>query len=201
MAITADLVKDLRAKTGVGMMDCKEALQASNGDIEKAIEWLRKKGLASAGKRAGRTASQGVVDAYIHGGGTLGVLVEVNSETDFVARNEEFRKLVHDVAIHIAAADPQYVTREDVPAEVVAREREIAREQLAKQMAGKPAIAIDKALEGKLNKWFEGVVLLEQPFVRDDKKKVGDIIMEAISKMGENIVVRRFVRFKLGDSP
>jgi elongation factor Ts len=200
MAITADLVKELRAKTGVGMMDCKEALQASNGDLDKAVEWLRKKGLAAAGKRAGRTASQGIVDAYIHGGGTLGVLVEVNSETDFVARNEEFRRLVHDIAIHIAAADPQYIAREDVPGDVVEREREIAREQLAKQMAGKPAVALEKALEGKLNKWFEGVVLMEQPYVRDDKKKVGDVVNEAIAKVGENIVVRRFARFKLGES-
>ncbi|GBD30514.1 Elongation factor Ts [bacterium HR32] len=200
MAVDLELVKELRARTGAGMMDCKGALEEAGGDLEKAVELLRRKGLAQAAKRAGRAATQGLVDAYIHGGGTLGVLVEVNCETDFVARTDEFRQLVRDLALQIAARDPRYVQREDVPEDVLAREREIARAQLAASLAGKPAAAVERAVEGKLNKWLEEVVLLEQPFIRDEGKRVRDRIAEVVAQTGENIVVRRFARFKLGEA-
>ncbi len=200
MAARLELVKELRARTGAGMMDCKDALEEAGGDLEKAVEVLRKRGLAQAAKRAGRIASQGLVDAYIHGGGNLGVLVEVNCETDFVARTEEFRQLVRDLALQIAARDPRYIRREDVPPEELEREREIARAQLSTQMHGKPASAVERAVEGKLGKWLEEVVLLDQPFVRDEGKKVRDRIAEVVARTGENIVVRRFARFKLGEA-
>ncbi|MER3456220.1 MAG: translation elongation factor Ts [candidate division GAL15 bacterium] len=200
MAVSLELVKELRARTGAGMMDCKGALEEAGGDLEKAVELLRKRGLTQAAKRAGRVATQGLVDAYIHGGGTLGVLVEVNCETDFVARTEEFRQLVRDLALQIAARDPRYVRREDVPPEELEREREIARAQLTSQLAGKPPAAVERAVEGKLAKWLEEVVLLEQPFIRDESRRVRDRIAEVAARTGENIVVRRFARFKLGEA-
>ncbi len=200
MAVDLQLVKELRARTGAGMMDCKGALLEAGGDLEKAVEILRRKGLAQAAKRAGRAATQGLVDAYIHGGGSLGVLVEVNCETDFVARTEEFRQLVRDLALQIAARDPRYVRREDVPEEVLVREREIARAQLEAAMTGKSPAALERAVDGKVNKWLEEVVLLEQPFIRDEGKRVRDRIAEVAARTGENIVVRRFARFKLGEA-
>ncbi len=200
MAVDLELVKELRARTGAGMMDCKGALEEAGGDLEKAVELLRRKGLAQAARRAGRAATQGLVDAYIHGGGTLGVLVEVNCETDFVARTDEFRQLVRDLALQIAARDPRYVRREDVPEDVLAREREIARAQLEASMSGKPASALERAVEGKVNKWLEEVVLLEQPFIRDEAKRVRERIAEVVARTGENIVVRRFARFRLGEA-
>jgi elongation factor Ts len=197
--ISADQVKKLRDLTGAGMMDCKRALQETEGDIDKAIELLRERGLASAAKRAGRTANQGLIDSYIHFNNTVGVLVEVNSETDFVANTEEFKQLVKDIALHIASpASPQWLTREDVPAQVVDQEEHIARVQ-AKE-SGKPDNVIDKIVEGKLRAFFEGSVLLEQPFVKDDSKTIQQLLDEVGAKVGEKVAVRRFVRYKLGES-
>jgi elongation factor Ts len=197
--ISADQVKKLRDLTGAGMMDCKRALQETEGDIDKAIELLRERGLASAAKRAGRTANQGLIDSYIHFNNTVGVLVEVNSETDFVANTEEFKQLVKDIALHIASpASPQWLTREDVPAQVVDQEEHIARVQ-AKE-SGKPDNLIDKIVEGKLRAFFEDSVLLEQPFVKDDSKTIQQLLDEVGAKVGEKVAVRRFVRYKLGES-
>jgi elongation factor Ts len=197
--ISADQVKKLRDLTGAGMMDCKRALQETEGDIDKAIELLRERGLASAAKRAGRTANQGLIDSYIHFNNTVGVLVEVNSETDFVANTEEFKQLVKDIALHIASpASPQWLTREDVPAQVVDQEEHIARVQ-AKE-SGKPDNVIDKIVEGKLRAFFEDSVLLEQPFVKDDSKTIQQLLDEVGAKVGEKVAVRRFVRYKLGES-
>jgi len=197
--ISADQVKKLRDLTGAGMMDCKRALQETEGDIDKAIELLRERGLASAAKRAGRTANQGLIDSYIHFNNTVGVLVEVNSETDFVANTEEFKQLVKDIALHIASpASPQWLTREDVPAQVVDQEEHIARVQ-AKE-SGKPDNVIQKIVEGKLRAFFEGSVLLEQPFVKDDSKTIQQLLDEVGAKVGEKVAVRRFVRYKLGES-
>ena len=195
--ISASAVKELREKTGAGMMDCKKALTESAGDFAKAEEYLRKKGLASAAKKAGRVASEGAVGSYIHMGGKIGVLVEVNSETDFVARTEAFQALVKDVAMHVAAAAPQYVRREEVPAEVVAKELEIAKAQFREQK--KPEAIIEKIALGKVDKFFSEVCLLEQPFVKDDKKTVQEMINDQVAKIGENIQVRRFARFVLGE--
>jgi elongation factor Ts len=200
MAATVELVKELRARTGAGMMDCKSALEETGGNLEKAIELLRKKGLASAAKRAGRAASQGLVDAYIHGGGTLGVLIEVNCETDFVARTDEFRTLVRNLAMQVAASDPRYVSTEEIPPDVMEGEREIVLSQIQETMRDRPAAVVEKAVEGKLQKWIENVVLLEQPYIRDDKKKVDEIVRETMARTGENIVVRRFARFRLGEA-
>jgi len=197
--ISADQVKELRDLTGAGMMDCKRALQETGGDLGKAIELLREKGLASAAKRAGRAANQGLIDSYIHFNNTVGVLVEVNSETDFVANTEEFKQLVKDIALHIASpAAPQWLTREDVPAQVLDQEEHIARVQ-AKE-AGKPDNVIDKIVEGKLRAFFEDSVLLEQPFVKDDSKTIQELLDEVGAKVGEKVAVRRFVRYKLGES-
>jgi elongation factor Ts len=197
--IAADQVKELRDLTGAGMMDCKRALQETGGDLGKAIELLREKGLASAAKRAGRAANQGLIDSYIHFNNTVGVLVEVNSETDFVANTEEFKQLVKDIALHIASpAAPQWLTREDVPAQVLDQEEHIARVQ-AKE-AGKPDNVIDKIVEGKLRAFFEDSVLLEQPFVKDDSKTIQELLDEVGAKVGEKVAVRRFVRYKLGES-
>jgi elongation factor Ts len=197
--ISADQVKKLRDLTGAGMMDCKRALQETDGDIEKAIELLRERGLASVAKRAGRAADQGVIDSYIHFNNTVGVLVEVNSETDFVANTDEFRQLVKDIALHIASpASPQWLTREDVPAQVVDQEEHIARVQ-AKE-SGKPDNVIDKIVEGKLRSFYEDSVLLEQPFVKDDSKTIQQLLDEMGAKVGEKVAVRRFVRYKLGES-
>jgi elongation factor Ts len=196
MPITADQVKQLREMTGAGMMECKKALAETAGDLEKAVDALRKSGAAKAEKRSGRTANEGRVESYIHPGNRVGVLVELNCETDFVARTDEFGDLVRNVAMQIAAAGAEYVRREEVPAERVAREREILTAQMADQ--GKPAAMIEKIVDGKLNKFYSEVCLLDQPYIRDDKRTVADIVQEAAGKTGENIVVRRFARFRLG---
>jgi elongation factor Ts len=195
--ITAKMVQELREKTGAGMMDCKKALTESGGDFGKAEEFLRKKGLAAAAKKAARAATEGAVASYIHMGGKIGVLVEVNCETDFVARTEGFQQLVKDVAMQVAAAAPLYVRREDVPAEVVAKELEIARAQAREQK--KPDAIVEKIAQGKVEKYYAETCLLEQAFVKDDKKKVQDVLTEAVARIGENIQVRRFARFALGE--
>ncbi len=195
--VSAGLVRDLRERTGAGMMDCKKALTEVHGNLEKAIVYLREKGLAAAAKRAGRAAADGAVDAYIHGGGKIGVLIEVNCETDFVARTEDFRGLVRELAMQVAAANPHYVRREDVPAAVVEQERSIYAAQAAS--SGKPATVIGKMVNGKVEKFFGEVCLLEQPFIKDPDKPVSQLVSDAVAKMGENIVVRRFTRFQLGE--
>jgi elongation factor Ts len=197
VTITAEQVKRLREKTGAGMMECKAALQETGGNEEQAIELLRKKGLASAAKRAGRATSNGLVGSYIHMGGKVGVLVEVNCETDFVARTEDFQTLVKEIALHIAAADPRYVRREDVPAEVLEKEKEIYRAQFAD--SGKPANVVDKIVEGKLGSFYSQIVLLDQPSVRDPNVTISQMIAQAAAKTGENITVSRFARFKVGE--
>lgn len=197
MAISAKDVKELRERTGAGMMECKAALEETGGDQEKAIDILRAKGAAKAAKRSAREASEGAVGSYIHMGGRIGVLVEINCETDFVARNEEFQRLVRDVAMHIAAASPVAVSREEVPADVVERERAVYREQMRE--SGKPEKIWDKIVEGKLEKYFQEVALLEQPFVKDPDITVGQLVTQAGAKTGENIVVRRFTRYSLGE--
>jgi elongation factor Ts len=194
--VSAAMVKELREKTGAGMMDCKKALAESAGDFAKAEEWLRKKGITGAAKKAGRIAAEGLVGAYVHNG-KIGVLVEVNCETDFVARNEDFQLLVRDIALHIAAANPSYVRREDVPAEVLEKEKEIERVKLREQK--KPEAMLEKILSGKMEKFFETVCLLDQPFVKDDKKTVGQVVTEAVAKIGENITIRRFTRYQVGE--
>jgi len=196
MQITADQVKQLREITGAGMMECKKALAESGGDVEKAIDAMRRSGAAKAEKRSGREANEGRVDSYIHPGNRVGVLIEVNCETDFVARTGEFEELVRNLAMQAAAAGAEYVRREDVPAERVDRERAIYVAQLADQ--GKPAAIVEKIVSGKLDKFFSEVCLLEQTYIRDDKKTVSDILQEAIAKTGENLVVRRFMRYRLG---
>jgi elongation factor Ts len=196
MTVTADQVRELRERTGAGMMECKKALQEAGGDFEKAIDALRKSGIAKAEKRSGRAAAEGVVDSYIHPGNRVGVLIEVNCETDFVARTGEFMTLVRDIAMQVAAAGADYVRREEVPADRLAREREIYAAQLRDQ--GKPEPMIEKIVDGKMNKFYSEVCLLEQPFIKDDKKTVGELVSEASSRTGENIVVRRFARFRLG---
>ena len=197
MAITAELVKQLRDKTGAGMMDCKAALGESGGDLDKAVEVLRKKGLAQAAKRAGRVAKDGMIGHYIHMGGKVGVLVEVNCETDFVARTPDFQTLAKEIAMHIAAASPIYVRREDVPADVLEKEKEIYRAQFAG--SGKPANVIDKIVEGKLGSYYAQVCLLDQPSVRNPDVTIQQMLQAATAKTGENITVSRFVRFKLGE--
>jgi elongation factor Ts len=196
MTITADMVKQLRDRTGAGMMECKKALAETAGDFEKAVDLLRRQGAAKADKRAERAASEGRVDAYIHPGNRVGVLVEVNCETDFVARTAEFGELVRNLALQVAAAGADYVRREDVPSERIERERAIVRGQLEDQK--KPAAILDKIVEGKLEKFFSEICLLEQPYIRDDQVRVGDLVKSAAAKTGENIVVRRFARFRLG---
>jgi len=198
MAITADMVKQLRDKTGAGMMDCKAALTESGGDMEKAIDHLRKKGLASAAKRAGRATNNGVIGHYIHMGGKVGVLVEVNCETDFVARTDDFQSLAKEVAMHVAAADPKYVRREEIPAEVLEKEREIYRAQFAG--SGKPTQVIDKIVEGKLESFYSQACLLDQPSVRDPNVTIQQMVAAATAKTGENVAISRFVRFKLGET-
>jgi elongation factor Ts len=196
MTVTADQVRQLREQTGAGMMECKKALVETAGDFDKAMDVLRKAGIAKAGQRGDRAASEGLVEAYIHPGNRVGVLIEVNCETDFVARTPEFGELVRNLAMQVAAAGADYIRREDVPAERVAKEREIFAAQLEGQ--GKPAAIIDKIVSGKLDKFFGEVCLLEQPYVRDDKRTVGDLVTAAAAKTGENLVVRRFARFRLG---
>ena len=199
--ITSAAVKALREKTGAGMMECKNALNEAAGNEEQAIELLRKRGLASAKKKEGRIAAEGAVGSYIHMGGKVGVLVEVNCETDFVARTEEFQALVKDIAMHVAAAEPRYVAREEVPSDILDKEREITRAQIANdpKNANKPEQVIDKIVEGRLNKYYEEAVLLDQPFVKDPAKTVKDLLTEKIAATGERISVRRFARFKMGE--
>ena len=199
--ITAAAVKQLREKTGAGMMECKNALVESSGNEERAIEILRERGLASAKKREGRIAAEGIVGSYIHMGGKVGVLVELNCETDFVARGDEFQQLVKDIAMHIAAAEPRYVSRADVPQDVLDKERDIARAQAKNdpKMANKPDQVIDKIVEGRLNKFYEETVLLDQPFVKAPEKTVGELVTEKTAKTGERIAVRRFTRYKMGE--
>ena len=199
MSVTADQVKTLRDQTGAGMMECKAALTEANGDFEEATTILRKRGLASAAKKAGRATLQGVVGSYIHMGGKVGVLVEVNCESDFVARTDAFQTLVHEIAMHVAAADPRFVRREDVPAEVLDKERAIYRAQV--ENSGKLAPIIEKIVEGKLGSYYAQVVLLDQPGIRDPNLTVAQMIAEASAKLGENITVSRFARFKLGEAP
>jgi elongation factor Ts len=195
--VSAAQVKELRDKTGAGMMDCKKALVEANGDVEKAVEILREKGLAAAAKRAGRATGEGIIDSYIHAGGRIGVLVEVNCETDFVARNQQFQEFAHNIAMQIAATNPSYVSIEDVPEDVVEREREILRQQALNE--GKPEKVVDKIVEGRLAKFYQEVCLLEQPYIRDTDRTVKDLLTEQIATIGENISIRRFVRFALGE--
>jgi len=197
MAITAGMVKDLREKTGAGMMDCKKALGECDGDVLKAIDFLRKKGLAAAAKRAGRSMSEGIVQTYIHLGGKIGVLVEINCETDFVAKNKEFIEFSKNIAMHIAASNPLGLKSEDIPEEIIEKEKEIYTAQVLEQ--GKPEKIIDKIVEGKLNKFFKENCLLEQPYVREPGVTIGDLVTETIAKMGENISIKRFARFQIGD--
>ncbi|MGA1839531.1 MAG: translation elongation factor Ts [bacterium] len=198
MEISAQAVKDLRSKTGAGFMECKQALKETGGDFEKAIEYLRKKGIATAAKKAGRETSQGLIHSYIHGNGRIGVLIEINCETDFVARTDKFKELAKDMAMQIAAFNPVYVSREDIPQDIIEKEKEIYRSQV--EDGKKPANIVDKIVTGKLEKnFFEKVCLLEQPFIRDDKKSIKDIITENIASLGENVNIKRFVRFELGE--
>ncbi len=197
MAITAQAVKELRERTGAGMMDCKRALQETGGDMDKAVEYLRKKGLADAAKKAGRVAAEGLVHSYIHAGGRIGVLVEVNCETDFVARTDAFKQFVHDVAMHVAATNPRWLDRESAPADEVENERRILSEQAAE--SGKPPHVIEKMVEGRLQKFLKENCLLDQPFVKDPDVTVGDLLKQKIAELGENVRIRRFVRFQLGE--
>ena len=199
--ITASSVKALREKTGAGMMECKAALTEANGDEAQAVEILRKKGMATASKKGGRITAEGAVGSYIHMGGKVGVLVEVNCESDFVARGEEFQQLVKDIAVHIAAADPSFLNRDEVPTEVLDKEREILKDQLLNdpKNAGKPEDVIGKIIDGRLNKYYEENCLVDQPFFKDPSKTIGDLVTEKIASIKENITIRRFVRFKMGE--
>lgn len=196
MAISASLVKELRDKTAAGMLDCKKALEETNGDVEKAIDYLREKGLASASKKSGRIASEGLVESYIHGG-RIGVLIEVNSETDFVAKNDEFKEFVKDMAMQVAAANPKVVSREELSEEEIAHEREIQMNKVVNE--GKPAHVAEKIVEGRMEKFFEQICLLDQSFIKDPSLKVKDLLASKISKIGENIVIRRFARYEVGE--
>ncbi|HKX83054.1 MAG TPA: translation elongation factor Ts [Pyrinomonadaceae bacterium] len=199
--ITASAVKSLREKTGAGMVDCKNALVEANGDEAAAVELLRKKGMATADKKAGRVTAEGAVGSYIHMGGKVGVLVEINCESDFVARGEEFQQLVKDVAMHVAASDPRYATRAEVPADTLDKEREILMEQLKNdpKNAGKPEDVLNKIIEGRLNKFYEENVLVDQPFVKDPSKTIGELVAEKVGSIKENITIRRFTRYKMGE--
>ncbi|MDR1604354.1 MAG: translation elongation factor Ts [Gracilibacteraceae bacterium] len=195
--VNTALIKELRERTGAGMLDCKNALVACDGDTDKAIDFLREKGLAAAAKKEGRIAAEGLVESYIHGGGRIGVLLEVNCETDFVARSEDYRRFVRDIAMQIAAARPEYINASEVPAEVLEHEREIVRAQTLNE--GKPAAIAEKMIEGRMSKFFQEVCLMEQPFVKEPDKAVKDILLDKISKVGEKISIRRFARFELGE--
>jgi len=197
MEISIELVKDLRQRTGAGVIDCKAALHETKGNVEAAIDYLRRKGLASAAKKAGRIATDGLVSSYIHAGGKMGVLVEINCETDFVAKTEEFQTFVKNIAMHIAAANPQYIRREEIPAEVIEKEKEIYRTQALE--SGKPQKVIDKIVDGKLERFYSEVCLLEQTYVRDTDLTVKEVIDAMIAKVGENVTIRRFARFQLGE--
>ncbi len=196
MEIKSTLVKDLRERTGAGMMDCKKALEESAGDVEKAIEFLRIRGLSKAAKKAGRETSEGLVVSYIHPGNRIGVLLEVNCETDFVARTDDFQNLVKNLAMHIAAAAPLGVTREDIPGELLAKEKEVFRAQALEE--GKPAAVVDKIVQGRIEKFYAEAALMDQLYVKDNDKKVSELVSEAVAKLGENIKVARFARFQLG---
>jgi elongation factor Ts len=195
--ISAQQVKELREATGAGMMDCKKALVETNGDMDKAIDFLREKGLAAAAKKAGRIAAEGIVESYIHGGGKIGVMIEVNCETDFVAKTPEFHSFVRDLAMQVAAANPSYLSRDEVPVEILDHEREILRAQALNE--GKPAKIIDKMVEGRVEKYYKENCLLEQAFIKDPDQSVTDLVNAQIAKIGENIVVRRFVRYQMGE--
>ena len=195
--ITAAMVKELRERTGAGMMDCKKALGEVNGDMDKAVDFLREKGLAAAAKKAGRVAAEGLVEAYIHGAGRIGVMVEVNCETDFVAKTDDFHGLAKDIAMQIAAANPMYVRREEVPEEILEHEKEILRAQALNE--GKPAAIVEKMITGRIEKYYKEVCLLDQDFVKDPDKTISDLITESIAKIGENISIRRFTRYYLGE--
>jgi len=194
-SITAGMVNELRKKTGAGLMDCKTALIEANGSLDEAETILKKKGIASAAKKATREAAEGTIQAYIHGGGRVGVMLELNCETDFVAKNDDFKQLAKDICMHIAAASPLYVSREDVPEELVEKEKDVA----SAQAEGKPAQAIEKIVEGKLNKWYGQICLVEQEYIKDTSKKIQDVLTDAVAKMGENIVVSRFERYQIGE--
>lgn len=195
--VTAAMVKELRERTGAGMMDCKRALNETNGDIDKAIDYLREKGLAAAAKKAGRIAAEGTVVSYIHGGGRVGVLLEVNCETDFVAKTDDYQSFAKDIAMHIAAAKPEYVRRDEVSAEVVEHEKEILKAQALNE--GKPANIVEKMVEGRVDKFYKEICLLEQPFIKNPDLTVEQLLNEKIAKIGENISIRRFVRFEMGE--
>jgi elongation factor Ts len=197
MSISATMVKELREKTNAGMMDCKKALEEAKGDFEAAVEWLRKKGLASAAKKADRLASEGLVHSYIHGEGKVGVMLEVNSETDFVARNEQFKSFVNDIALHIAAMSPIAISTDEVPATLIAKEKEILRAKNIEQ--GKKPEMVDKIVEGQIKKWMSEVCLLEQSFVKNPDLKIADYLKETVARIGENLVIRRFIRYELGE--
>ncbi|MCZ6765673.1 MAG: translation elongation factor Ts [bacterium] len=196
MEITATMVKELRQLTGAGMMDCKAALKESAGDVEKAIEYMRVRGLAKAQKKSGRETSEGMVYSYIHAGGRIGVLVQIDCETDFVARTDEFKRFAHDVAMQVAAAAPLAVRRENLPQQEIEKERNVYREQALE--AGKPDKIVDKIVDGKIDKYYSEVVLMDQVFIKDDSKSVGDLLAELVTKLGENIKVSRFARFQIG---
>ena len=198
---TSKDVMELRARTGVGMMDCKKALEAANGNMDKAVEILREKGMASAAKRAGKIASQGIVDSYIHMGGKIGVLIEVNCETDFVARSDAFKELVHNIAMQVAAAKPEYVRADEVPADVIAKEKEILMAQIKQdpKNANKPAQIIEKMIEGRISKFYKENCLMEQQYVKDADKTITQLVNEAVGQIGEKITVRRFVRYEMGE--
>jgi elongation factor Ts len=198
MAISAEQVKALRDATGAGMMDSKRALEATNGDLEKAKDWLRQKGMAKAGAKATRSAREGIIATYIHHNHQVGVLLEINSESDFVARNDEFRHLAHEIALHIAAAEPRYVRRDEVPEEVLNREKAIYEGQAADQK--KPPQVVEKIVQGKLNDFYKREVLMDQSWAKDDKRTVDQVVKEAIAKLGENITISRFARFKVGEA-
>ncbi len=196
--ITAQMVKELRQATGAGILDCRKALEAAEGDFDKAVDYLREKGLAKAAKKMAREAKDGLIAAYIHGGGRIGVLVEVNCETDFVARTDEFKNLVNEIALQIAAMAPRYISRDQVPEEVIEHEKTLYRSQALEE--GKPEKVIDRIVAGRLEKFYKEVCLMEQSYIRDDEKTMEDLIKEAIARIGENIVVRRFARYELGES-
>lgn len=195
--VTAEMVKQLREKTGAGMLDCKKTLEKADGNMEKAIELLREQGLASAAKKAGRIAAEGIVESYIHAGGRIGVLVEVNCETDFVAKTDDFKAFVRDVAMHIAASRPEYLKKEDIPQEIVERETEIFRQQTLNE--GKPENIVDKIVAGKVDKYLRELCLLDQPFVKDPSVTVGTLVSHMVAKIGENISIRRFARYEMGE--
>lgn len=195
--VSASIVKELRERTGVGMMECKKALQETSGDMEKAIEYLRERGLAVAAKKAGRIAAEGIVESYIHAGGKIGVLLEINCETDFVAKTNEFKAFVRDIAMHIAASNPKCLSRDELTGDIIEKEKEILKAQAINE--GKPEKIVDKIVEGRIEKFYKDVCLLEQPFVKDTDKTVQEFVTQMIATMGENINIRRFVRFQMGE--